>query len=69
MKTASQSAQKFVERASAASGDYVSGAQTSTKDQAAAAIAGKANYIAGVKQLLLQEDMKKVCKLLVKQVG
>ena len=48
MKTASQSAQKFVERASAASGDYVSGAQTSTKDQAAAAIAGKANYVAGV---------------------
>lgn len=48
MKTASQSSQKFVERASAASGDYVSGAQSTTKDQAAAAIAGKANWVAGV---------------------
>lgn len=48
MKTASQSAGKFVERAGAASGDYVSGAQSTTKDQAAAAIAGKANYVAGI---------------------
>lgn len=48
MKTASQSSQKFVERASAASGDYVSGAQGTSKDQAAAAIAGKANWVAGV---------------------
>ena len=48
MKTASQSSQKFVERASAASGDYVSGAQSTTKDQAAAAIAGKQNWVAGV---------------------
>lgn len=48
MKTASQSSQKFVERASAASGDYVSGAQGTNKDQAAAAIAGKANWQAGI---------------------
>ena len=39
MKTASQVAQKYAERASAASGDYVDGARTTTKDQAAAAIA------------------------------
>lgn len=48
MKTASNSAKKFVERASAASGDYLSGAQSTSKDQSAAAIAGKANYVAGV---------------------
>ena len=48
MKTASQSASKFVERAGAASGDYVSGAQSSNKDQAAAAIAGVANWKAGL---------------------
>lgn len=48
MKTAQQSAQKFVERAGAASGDYVEGAQRTTKDQSANAIAGKANYVAGV---------------------
>lgn len=48
MKSASQSMNKFVERAGAASGDYVSGAQSTTKDQAAAAIAGKANWQAGI---------------------
>jgi hypothetical protein len=48
MKTASASASKFVERAGAASSDYVSGAQSTTKDQAASAIAGKANWAAGV---------------------
>lgn len=48
MKSAAQSAQKFVDRAGAASGDYVSGAQQTSKDQAAAAIAGKANWAAGV---------------------
>lgn len=48
MKTAQQSAQKFVERAGAASGDYVEGAQRTSKDQSANAIAGKANYVAGV---------------------
>ena len=48
MKTAQQSAQKYVDRAGAASGDYVEGAQRTTKDQAANAIAGKANYVAGI---------------------
>lgn len=48
MKSASQSASKFVERAGAASGDYVSGAQSTSKDQAAAAIAGANNWKAGL---------------------
>jgi hypothetical protein len=48
MKSASQSSAKFVERAGAASGDYVSGAQSTSKDQAAAAIAAAPNYNAGV---------------------
>lgn len=39
MKSASQSAEKYAQRASAASGDYVEGAKSTTKDQAAAAIA------------------------------
>lgn len=39
MKTASQSSAKYAERAANASGDYVEGARTTTKDQAAAAIA------------------------------
>lgn len=48
MKTASQSGAKFVERAGAASGDYGSGVASTTKDQAASAIAAKANYVAGL---------------------
>lgn len=44
MKTASQSAEKFAQRAAAAAGDYVQGAQTTTKDQSAAAIAAAAIY-------------------------
>lgn len=48
MKTAQQSATKFVERAGAATQDYVSGAESSGKDQAAAAIAAAPNYAAGV---------------------
>jgi len=43
-KSASASAQKFVERASAASGDYVQGAEQTTKDQSAAAIGAKEIY-------------------------
>lgn len=38
-KTASQVAEKFATRAAAASGDYVDGAKSTTKDQSAAAIA------------------------------
>lgn len=48
MKTAQQSAQKFVDRAGAASQDFVSGAEQTTKDQSAAAIAAAPNYVAGV---------------------
>lgn len=48
MKTAQQSSAKFVERAGAASQDYVSGAESSNKDQSAAAIAAAPNYQAGV---------------------
>lgn len=44
MKTASQSAEKYASRASAASSDYVSGAQSTTKDQAAASVAAAAIY-------------------------
>lgn len=44
MKSAQASASKFVERASAASGDYVKGAQETSKDQSARAIAAKAIY-------------------------
>lgn len=44
MKSAQQSAQKFVERASAASGDFVSGAEQTTKDQSALAIAAAPIY-------------------------
>lgn len=39
MKTASQSAEKFVRNAANASQDYVDGASSTTKDQAAAAVA------------------------------
>ncbi len=42
MKSASMSSQKFVERAGAASGDYVKGAQETSKDQASRAIGSKA---------------------------
>lgn len=48
MKSAQQSATKFVERAGAASQDYVSGVESTSKDQAAAAIAAAPNYAAGV---------------------
>lgn len=44
MKSASQSADKYASRAAAASGDYVEGAQSTSKDQAAAAIAAAPIY-------------------------
>src|SRR5690348_1098555 len=50
MKSASQSSQKYADRAGAASGDYVKGAQETTKDQAAAAIAAAPIYAAAVQQ-------------------
>lgn len=48
MKSAQAVAEKFVQRASNASGDYVKGASETSKDQAQAAIAGKENYRAGI---------------------
>lgn len=44
MKSAQQSAEKYASRASAASGDYVEGARTTSKDQATAAIAAAGIY-------------------------
>ena len=44
MRTAQESAQKYVDRASAASGDYVKGATSTTKDQSARAISAKKIY-------------------------
>lgn len=43
-KSASSVAEKYASRAGAASGDYVAGAESTTKDQAASAIAAKAVY-------------------------
>lgn len=47
-KSASQSAEKFVRNAGAAAQDYVAGAEQTSKDQAALAIAAAPNYNAGV---------------------
>lgn len=47
-KSASQSAEKFAMRAAGASQDYVSGAMSTTKDQAAAAIAAAPLYAQAV---------------------
>ena len=44
MKTAQQSAEKWVSRSGQASGDYSKGAQETTKDQAALAAAAEGNY-------------------------
>lgn len=44
MKSAQQVAEKFVTRAGAASGDYLTGSEQTSKDQSAAAIAAKAVY-------------------------
>lgn len=48
MKSAQAASTKYVERAGQASADYVQGAEGTQRDQAAAAIAAKANYAAGV---------------------
>lgn len=44
MRTAQEAAQKFVTRASAASADYVKGAESTSKDQSARAIGAKEIY-------------------------
>lgn len=59
MKSASQSAEKFVQRASAASQDYGAGVQGTTKDQAAAAIAGKGNWAAGIQAAITGDRFAK----------
>ena len=59
MKSASQSASKYVERAGAASGDYVEGAQRTNKDQAAAAIAGAKNYELGIQAAITAKRYEK----------
>lgn len=59
MKSASQSGQKFVERAGAASGDYGAGVAGTSKDQAAAAIAGKANWAAGIQAAITGDRFAK----------
>jgi hypothetical protein len=52
MKSAQSVAEKFVQRASNASGDYVKGASETSKDQSQLAIAGKANWAAGVQSAI-----------------
>lgn len=52
MKSAQQSAEKYASRASAASGDYVQGAQTTSKDQSAAAIAAAGIYAQATQQAI-----------------
>lgn len=59
MKTAQQSSTKFVERAGAASQDYVTGAESSNKDQSAAAIAAAPNYAAGVQAAITRGAYQK----------
>lgn len=59
MKSAQQSATKFVERAGAASGEYLKGAEQTSKDQAAAAIAAAPLYAAGVQQAITQGRFQK----------
>lgn len=44
MRSAQESAQKFVDRASSASGEYVKGASSTNKDQSARAIGAKKIY-------------------------
>lgn len=48
MKSAQESAQKYAERAAAATQDYVSGAESTSKDQAQNAIAAKGTYASQV---------------------
>jgi len=59
MKSAQQSAQKFVERASGASGDYVAGAQQTSKDQSALAIAAKSIYAQAVQASISRDAYAK----------
>ena len=59
MRTAQQAVEKFVQRASVASGDYAKGAAETTKDQAALAIAAEPNYAAGVQAAITRKAFSK----------
>lgn len=59
MKSASQSVQKWQQRAGQAVGDYEAGARSTTKDQAAAAIAAKGNYVAGIQASISKGSYEK----------
>ena len=59
MRTAQESAEKFVSRASGASGDYVKGAQSTTKDQSARAIGAKKIYQDALTQSFTRDSYAK----------
>ena len=59
MRTASQSAEKFVTRAGAAAQDFVAGSQATTKDQASLAIAAKARYQAELQASFTRDSYSK----------
>lgn len=59
MKSASQSQEKYVNRASGASLDYKQGAESTSKDQAQNAIASKDNYVKGVQESITRGAYEK----------
>jgi len=58
-KSASQSKEKFVQRAGGAAMEYVAGSESTNKDQAAAAIAGKANWASAVQEAIAKDRFAK----------
>lgn len=58
-KSASSVAQKYVDRAGAASGDYVKGAEETTKDQSSAAIAAAPIYAQAVQAAITRGSYAK----------
>lgn len=59
MKTAAQSSKKYVQNAGAAGQYYTEGAQQTTKDQSANAIAAKGAYAAGVQAAITRGAYEK----------
>lgn len=59
MKSAQEAAKKFVARASVASGDYVTGAAGTSKDQNALAIAAADRYKQGVNEAIAKGRFEK----------
>jgi len=59
MKTASTAASKWQNKAGMASSDYLEGAQSTDKDQAARAIAAKSNYVAGIQDSISRDSYAK----------